>query len=112
MTVSLTQRFYNSNANPKILPRFRPVIQKYSSDGAAIFRRASTQSRKEISQGSSRWGHPRQPPRPLSPAYRRAAHVKLVTYQATDPTVDSQIIQLKDTGANAFLNMSTPKFAI
>jgi branched-chain amino acid transport system substrate-binding protein len=37
--------------------------------------------------------------------------VKLVTYEATDPTVDSQIIQLKDTGANAFLNISTPKFA-
>ena len=29
----------------------------------------------------------------------------------TDPTVDCQIIQLKDTGANVFLNISTPKFA-
>ena len=29
----------------------------------------------------------------------------------TDPTVDSQIIQLKDTGANVFLNIATPKFA-
>ena len=37
--------------------------------------------------------------------------VKLVTYEVTDPTVDSQIIQLKDTGANVFLNISTPKFA-
>jgi ABC-type branched-subunit amino acid transport system substrate-binding protein len=37
--------------------------------------------------------------------------VKLVTYEVTDPTVDSQIIQLKDTGANAFLNIATPKFA-
>ena len=37
--------------------------------------------------------------------------VKLVTYEVTDPTVDSQIIQLKDTGANVFLNIATPKFA-
>ena len=29
----------------------------------------------------------------------------------TDPTVDSQIIQLKDSGANVFFNITTPKFA-
>jgi len=37
--------------------------------------------------------------------------VKHVTYEVTDPTVDSQIIQLKDSGANVFFNISTPKFA-
>ncbi len=37
--------------------------------------------------------------------------VKHVTYEVTDPTVDSQIIQLKDSGANAFFNIATPKFA-
>lgn len=37
--------------------------------------------------------------------------VKHVTYEVTDPTVDSQIIQLKDSGANTFFNISTPKFA-
>ena len=36
---------------------------------------------------------------------------KVVTFEATDPTVDSQIIQLKDSGANVFFNISTPKFA-
>jgi branched-chain amino acid transport system substrate-binding protein len=36
---------------------------------------------------------------------------KLVTYEVTDPTVDSQIIQLKDAGANVFFNVATPKFA-
>jgi len=36
---------------------------------------------------------------------------KLVTYEATDPTVESQIIQLKDTDANVFLNIAIPKFA-
>jgi len=36
---------------------------------------------------------------------------KHVTYEVTDPTVDSQVIQLKDSGANAFFNISTPKFA-
>jgi branched-chain amino acid transport system substrate-binding protein len=37
--------------------------------------------------------------------------VKHVTYEVTDPTVESQIIQLKDSGANVFFNISTPKFA-
>ena len=34
--------------------------------------------------------------------------VKIVTYEATDPTVDSQIIQLKDSGANVFFNVAAP----
>jgi len=37
--------------------------------------------------------------------------VKIVTFEATDPTVDSQIIQLKDSGANVFFNASGPKAA-
>ena len=37
--------------------------------------------------------------------------VKHVTYEVTDPTVDSQIIQLKDSGANVFFNIAIPKFA-
>jgi branched-chain amino acid transport system substrate-binding protein len=36
---------------------------------------------------------------------------KLATYEVTDPTVESQIIQLKDSGANVFFNIATPKFA-
>jgi branched-chain amino acid transport system substrate-binding protein len=37
--------------------------------------------------------------------------IKQVTYEVTDPTVDSQIIQLKDSGANVFFNISAPKQA-
>ncbi|HEY4170586.1 MAG TPA: ABC transporter substrate-binding protein [Reyranella sp.] len=37
--------------------------------------------------------------------------VKQVTYEVTDPTVDSQIIQLKDSGANVFMNITAPKQA-
>ncbi len=37
--------------------------------------------------------------------------VKHVSYEVTDPTVDSQVIQLKDSGATVFFNVSTPKFA-
>jgi len=37
--------------------------------------------------------------------------VRSVTYEATDPTVDSQIIDLKASGANVFMNFATPKFA-
>jgi branched-chain amino acid transport system substrate-binding protein len=37
--------------------------------------------------------------------------VKVVTYEVTDPTVDSQIIELKNSGANVFYNVSISKFA-
>ncbi len=37
--------------------------------------------------------------------------VKHVTYETTDPTVDSQVIQLKDAGANVFFVIAIPKFA-
>jgi branched-chain amino acid transport system substrate-binding protein len=33
------------------------------------------------------------------------------TYEVTDPTVDSQIVNLKSSGANVFFNVTTPKFA-
>jgi branched-chain amino acid transport system substrate-binding protein len=32
-------------------------------------------------------------------------------YEVTDPTVDSQILNLKASGANIFFNVATPKFA-
>ena len=34
----------------------------------------------------------------------------VATYEVTDPTVDSQMLQLKRTGANVFINITTPKF--
>jgi branched-chain amino acid transport system substrate-binding protein len=37
--------------------------------------------------------------------------VKHVTFEVTDPTVDSQVIQLKDSDANVFFNIATPKAA-
>lgn len=37
--------------------------------------------------------------------------VRAVTYEVTDPTVDSQIFDLKASGANVFMNFATPKFA-
>jgi branched-chain amino acid transport system substrate-binding protein len=33
------------------------------------------------------------------------------SYEVTDPTISSQIISLKDKGANVFYNVTTPKFA-
>ncbi|MGA8051027.1 MAG: ABC transporter substrate-binding protein [Burkholderiales bacterium] len=33
------------------------------------------------------------------------------SYEVTDPTVDSQIIKLKNSGADTFFNITTPKFA-
>ena len=35
--------------------------------------------------------------------------VQLSTYEATDPTIDSQIIQLKNSGANVFIIATGPK---
>jgi len=37
--------------------------------------------------------------------------VKHATYETTDPTVDSQVIELKNSGANVFFNIAIPKFA-
>ncbi len=37
--------------------------------------------------------------------------VKEATYEVSDPTVDSQILTLKDSGADTFINITTPKFA-
>jgi branched-chain amino acid transport system substrate-binding protein len=33
------------------------------------------------------------------------------SYEVTDPTIDSQIVNLKNSGANVFFNITTPKFA-
>ena len=38
--------------------------------------------------------------------------VREVSYEVTDATVDSQIIDLASTKANVFLNITTPKFAV
>jgi branched-chain amino acid transport system substrate-binding protein len=37
--------------------------------------------------------------------------VKEVSYEVSDPTVDSQIVQLQSSGADTFINITTPKFA-
>jgi branched-chain amino acid transport system substrate-binding protein len=37
--------------------------------------------------------------------------VSELPYEATDPTVDSQIVNLKGSGADVFFNVTTPKFA-
>ena len=44
-----------------------------------------------------------------------AAGAKMIvseaTYEVTDPTVDSQILTLQGSGADTFINITTPKFA-
>jgi branched-chain amino acid transport system substrate-binding protein len=37
--------------------------------------------------------------------------LKEVSYQVSDPTIDSQIVQLKTTGANVFFDVAVSKFA-
>ena len=37
--------------------------------------------------------------------------VKEVSYEVSDPTVDSQIVSLQGSGADTFFNITTPKFA-
>jgi branched-chain amino acid transport system substrate-binding protein len=37
--------------------------------------------------------------------------VKEVSYEVSDPTVDSQVIQLQGSGADVLVNITTPKFA-
>jgi branched-chain amino acid transport system substrate-binding protein len=37
--------------------------------------------------------------------------ISKVSYEVTDPTVDSQMVSLKSSGADTFFNITTPKFA-
>ena len=37
--------------------------------------------------------------------------VSKISYEVTDPTVDSQMVSLKASGADTFFNITTPKFA-
>jgi branched-chain amino acid transport system substrate-binding protein len=37
--------------------------------------------------------------------------VAQASYEVTDPTIDSQIVTLKGSGADVFVNITTPKFA-
>ena len=37
--------------------------------------------------------------------------VATATYEASDPTVDSQVVTLKSSGADIFVNIASPKFA-
>jgi branched-chain amino acid transport system substrate-binding protein len=46
----------------------------------------------------------------LGDAYEKSV-LATATYEVTDATVDSQILQLKNSGANVFYNITTPKFA-
>ncbi len=41
----------------------------------------------------------------------KAMIVKQLTYEVTDATVDSQMVELKASGADVFFNITTPKFA-
>lgn len=41
----------------------------------------------------------------------KAKDVTTLTYETTDPTVDSQVLSLKGSGAESFVIMGTPRFA-
>lgn len=38
--------------------------------------------------------------------------VKVIPYDVTEESIDSKIVELKDSGANVFIDISTPKFAV
>ena len=37
--------------------------------------------------------------------------IKKLSYEVTDPTIDSQMVEMKSSGADVFFNVTTPKFA-
>ena len=41
----------------------------------------------------------------------RTMIVSKISYEVTDPTIDSQMVSLKASGADVFFNITTPKFA-
>jgi branched-chain amino acid transport system substrate-binding protein len=42
---------------------------------------------------------------------KKSMIVARASYEVSEPTVDSQVLQLKASGANVFFNITTPKFA-
>ena len=42
---------------------------------------------------------------------KKSLIVSKVTFEVTDPTIDSQMVSLKASGADVFFNITTPKFA-
>jgi branched-chain amino acid transport system substrate-binding protein len=42
---------------------------------------------------------------------KKSMIIARASYEVTDPTVDSQIVQLQASGADTFFNITTPKFA-
>ena len=47
----------------------------------------------------------------LAAAGRSNLIVKEQTYETTDPTIDSQVINLRNSGANVFVDITIPKYA-
>jgi branched-chain amino acid transport system substrate-binding protein len=48
----------------------------------------------------------------LNDAGKKNLIVLKQSYEATDPTIDSQIVNLKNSGATVFFNVTIPKFAV
>jgi branched-chain amino acid transport system substrate-binding protein len=48
----------------------------------------------------------------LTDARKKDLIVLKQSYEVTDPTIDSQIVNLKHSGANVFFNITIPKFAV
>lgn len=48
----------------------------------------------------------------LTEAGKKNLIVLKQSYEVTDPTIDSQIVNLKNSGANVFFNITIPKFAV
>ena len=48
----------------------------------------------------------------LTEAGKKNLIVMKQSYEVTDPTIDSQIVNLKNSGANVFFNITIPKFAV
>jgi branched-chain amino acid transport system substrate-binding protein len=81
-----------------------------------------------VSTGATKWNDPQHFPWTMGwqPSYQSEARIYaeyllknypegkvgvLYQYEATDPTIDSQVINLKASGADVIFNVATPKFA-
>ena len=47
----------------------------------------------------------------MSSGHASTAVVKAISHEATDPTIDSQVVSLQGSGADVLLTATTPKFA-
>ncbi|MFC0283456.1 ABC transporter substrate-binding protein [Camelimonas abortus] len=100
--------------DPKANPYTMPFIPSYNSEGrayAALIRQKWPDAKIAVLVQNDEYGKDIYKGVKDGLGDKVSMIVAEAPYDLTDPTVDSQMVKLKQSGADVFLNLSTPKFA-